>query len=109
MKFSRHMNNLGGAGRSERQMDGFRDAVAICGLSDLGFTGLPYTWDNRQQGDQNIKVRLDRGLATTTFVDLFAEVNVKHIQTAESDHCCLLIECMNEARDPPRKKASFQI
>lgn len=34
--------------RPERQMDGFRDAVDACGFTDLGFFGLPYTWDNRQ-------------------------------------------------------------
>lgn len=44
-------------------MDGFRDAVSLCGFSDLGFIGLPFTWDNHQQGDQNIKVRLDRAFA----------------------------------------------
>jgi hypothetical protein len=38
---------FGGARRSERQMEGFREAVSICGFSDLGFISLPYTWDNR--------------------------------------------------------------
>jgi hypothetical protein len=42
---------FGGLPRSEQQMDGFCDAVNICGFTDLGFLGLPYTWDNRQQGD----------------------------------------------------------
>ncbi|XP_044342365.1 uncharacterized protein [Triticum aestivum] len=39
-------------------MSGFREVVQMCGLSDLGYTGLPYTWDNRQEGGKNIKVRL---------------------------------------------------
>jgi hypothetical protein len=39
---------IGGQGRSELQMDGFHDTVQICGLTDLGYIGLPYTWDNRQ-------------------------------------------------------------
>jgi hypothetical protein len=37
----------GGQGRSEHQMDGFREVVAECGFVDLGYIGLPYTWDNR--------------------------------------------------------------
>jgi hypothetical protein len=38
-----HANEkFGGARRSERQMEGFREAVAVCGFSDLGFIGLPY-------------------------------------------------------------------
>lgn len=35
---------FGGNPRPERLMDGFREAVQICGFSDLGFSGLPYTW-----------------------------------------------------------------
>jgi len=82
---------FGGQVRAERQMDGFRGAVSDCGFTDLGFIGLPYTWDNKQQGRHNIKVRLDRGLATQDFLDLFRDVRVTHIQTTESDHCALLI------------------
>lgn len=70
---------LGGVTRTEHQMDGFRDAVTACDFVDLGFIGLPYTWDNRHQGDRNIKVRLDRGLATSAFVDLFSEIKVWHV------------------------------
>ena len=39
---------FGGQVRPERQMDGFRGAVTDCGFMDLGFIGLPFTWDNRQ-------------------------------------------------------------
>lgn len=67
---------FGGQVRPKRQMDGFREAVQTCGFEDLGFIGLPYTWDNRQQGCDNIKVRLDRGLATADFLDLFRNSKV---------------------------------
>jgi hypothetical protein len=51
---------FGGSGRSERQMNAFREAVSMCGLVDLGFISLLYTWDNRRDGDYyNIKVGLD--------------------------------------------------
>jgi hypothetical protein len=73
-------------------MDGFRDVVGSCGFTDLGFIGLPYTWDNRQQGAYNIKVRLDRGFANGGLLDVFQNIKVWHVQTTESDHCCLLIE-----------------
>ena len=85
---------FGGQDRPERQMDGFRDAVHTCGLTDLGYIGLPYTWDNRQQGSHNVKVRLDRGLACAGFLNLFRTVRVWHVQTTESDHCSLVVECV---------------
>jgi hypothetical protein len=50
--------------RAEWQMLGFREAVDNCDLQDLGYVGIPYTWDNKQQGEANVKVRLDRILTS---------------------------------------------
>jgi hypothetical protein len=99
---------FGGVGRSERQMEGFREAVAMCGFSDLGFIGLPYTWDNRQDDDHNVKVRLDRGLATDGFLDLFREVKVWQVQTTISDHCALVVECLEHSLGRRRRKRNFR-
>lgn len=99
---------FGGQQRPERQMDGFRDAVQACGFMDLGFIGLPYTWDNRQQDDDNVKVRLDRGLATPAFLSLFKNVKVWHVQTTESDHCCLVLECSKNFARRRRGRRSFR-
>jgi len=89
---------FGGLVRLESQMDGFQDVVEVCGFADLGFSGLPWTWDNRQDGDRNVKVWLDRGLATANFLDLFRDITVRHVQTTELDHCCLVIECYRKDR-----------
>jgi hypothetical protein len=51
--------------RAERQMAMFRDALNDCDLTDLGFTGLPFTYNNGREGDANVKVRLDRVVADT--------------------------------------------
>jgi hypothetical protein len=72
-------------------MEGFRDTMDYCGFSDLGYKGLPYTWDNRRECAQNVKVRLDRGLADEAWLDLFGESSVTHVQTTESDHCAVLV------------------
>jgi hypothetical protein len=53
--------------RPERQMLDFREVLSHCDLHDLGFTGLPWTLDNKQAGDRNVKVRLDRVVATTSW------------------------------------------
>jgi len=42
---------IGGRVWPERQMDGLREVMDVCGFTDLGYIGLPYTWDNRQHGD----------------------------------------------------------
>jgi hypothetical protein len=90
--------------RGEWRMAGFREAVDYCGFSDLGYSGLPYTWDNKQEGERNVKVRLDRGLADEKFLDRFAFTEVTHVQTSESDHCALLIEIANQAPNGQRRR-----
>lgn len=95
---------FGGVGRTERQMEGFRDAVSVCGFTDLGYIGLPYTWDNRQHGDRNVKVRLDQGLANASFLNLYRQVKVWHVQNTLSDHCGLVVECLDHSSRRRRKK-----
>lgn len=48
--------------RPKRQMAAFRDVLADCGLIDLGFVGLPSTYDNGRDNNANVKVRLDRAV-----------------------------------------------
>lgn len=50
--------------RPERQMMDFREVLSHCDLHDLGFTGLPWTYDNKQEGNRNVKVRLDRAVGS---------------------------------------------
>ena len=52
----------GGLDRPDQQMQNFRDALDFCRLKDLGFHGFPFTWCNRRPGNQNVWIRLDRGL-----------------------------------------------
>lgn len=72
-------------------MEGFRDAIEECNLEDLGYYGLPFTWDNKHQGDRNIKVRLDRALGDDSFMECFDNTIVHNVQCCESDHSSLLI------------------
>jgi hypothetical protein len=100
---------IGGQGRTdEQQMDGFREAVAFCGLSDLGYIGLPNIWDNREQDGNNTKVRLDRGLVSAEFLNLFSTVKVWHVQTTESDHCSLVLECSQTEGRRNKKKRTIR-
>lgn len=48
--------------REAWQMAGFQGVVADCGFIDLGFSGFPFTWDNRQEDSNNVKVRLDKSV-----------------------------------------------
>lgn len=53
-----------------RSMQDFRTFVSDTGLLDLGFVGYPFTWRN-QRADGGIQERLDRGLATDQWINLY--------------------------------------
>jgi hypothetical protein len=91
---------LGGNNRSEAQMLAFRDYLIDCGLTDLGYKGYAFTWDNKREGTANVQVRLDRGTTTTSFLSIFPLTQVEHIPTEESDHMALLVKI---AAEHPRK------
>jgi hypothetical protein len=77
-------------------MSNFRDALSDCDLVDLGFTGLPFTYDNGRRGAANVKVRLDRAVADTGWRDLFGEASLRHLVSSRSDHCPLLLAIQKE-------------
>jgi hypothetical protein len=88
---------FGACEREEWKMEGFWAAVEYAGFTDLGYMGLPYTWDNRRDGRHNVKVRLDRALADGSLLNLFGDSSVQHVQTTEFDHCAVLIHLRRSA------------
>ena len=81
----------------------FRDVPKVCGLGDLGFAGLSYTFDNRRGGRANIKVRLDRVVANNPWRDIFAHARVEHLVAPSFDHLPILLRC---ALEEPNQAAS---
>jgi hypothetical protein len=77
--------------RSTSQMSQFRDCLDDCGFVDLGFTGPKFTWNNRQDEEHHVKVRLDRAVANSAFTDLFQDVWVENVITTASDHLAISI------------------
>jgi hypothetical protein len=48
-------------------MADFREVLSQCDIFDLGFTGALWTFDNKQKRDRNVKVRLDRACASSSW------------------------------------------
>jgi hypothetical protein len=68
--------------RSERLMWDFREALSDCDLHDLGFASTPWTFDNHQLGERNVRVRLDRAVASPAWSNAFPQVRANHIQSS---------------------------
>lgn len=90
--------------RNEPQMQSFRDVLQLCSLHDLGFSGVPYTFDNRREGQANLKVRLDRAVADDNWRELFNSSKVVHLTTTRSDHCPILVTLSTELQRQSRTK-----
>lgn len=82
-------------------MQRFRDMLNHCKLSDLGFSGLPWTYDNKKVGHRNVKVRLDWGAGNPEWRDLFLDMEVKHRVSTSSDHYPILL-----CTKPPKQRTA---
>jgi hypothetical protein len=62
--------------RSEQQMPDFWEVLSYCELHDLGFVGLPWTYDNKLEGEQNVKVSLDRAVASPEWSNCYPDAQL---------------------------------
>ncbi|KAA3486448.1 reverse transcriptase [Gossypium australe] len=87
-----------GGRRSERQMLAFRKVLEDCNLNDLGFRGRWFTWERGKFSSTNIRERLDRGVATLNWLELFPSFQVDHLTHSFSDHCPILLDTVGVER-----------
>ncbi|EPS59688.1 hypothetical protein M569_15116, partial [Genlisea aurea] len=97
--------------RSPNQMSLFRAALDLCGLLDLGFSGSPFTWSNRRLLPDTVRARLDRAVATESWISMFPEFSVSNLSFGGSDHSPLLVEWSSRqepSRRPSRRRFRFE-
>lgn len=70
----------------------FRNFIDKNNLVDLGFSGYPCTWSNRRKGQEFVKLRLDRVLASERWIGELPLGCVKHLDSLGSDHRMLLLQ-----------------
>jgi hypothetical protein len=50
----------------------FREVLSHCDVNDLGFSGVPWTFNNKQTRGRNVKVRLDSAVASSSWTNWFS-------------------------------------
>lgn len=63
-------------------------------MIDIGFNGPKYTWTNNRNGLNNIKERIDRGVANTHWLNLFPNATIKHLPICSSDHSPIVLDTL---------------
>lgn len=67
-------------------------AIDQMGLMDVPFSGSPFTWCNNRQQSAQVRVRLDRALATPNWLLNFKNALVYHLLPVGSDHSPILLQ-----------------
>lgn len=99
---------MGGREHPRRFLNGFRETLQDCELLDLGFVGPKYTWEKSRGKENWVQERLDRGLATQQWRNLFPTAEVRVLEVATSDHLPLHLHLKKQIYVQKRKRFRFE-
>jgi hypothetical protein len=78
--------------RSYNQLAGFREMIDVCGLCDLGYRGVGWTFEKKVSGSSFCRTRLDRALASPSWCARYPAAKIQHLAAvATSDHLPILL------------------
>jgi endonuclease/exonuclease/phosphatase family metal-dependent hydrolase len=85
--------------RSYSQMVRFRDMIDVCGLCDIGYRGVAWTFEKKVADGSFCRTRLDRALVSPAWCTRHPRAEVQHLASmATSNHLPILLK-RESARD----------
>lgn len=99
---------IGGQKHPYALLAGFSKTVMDCGLSDLGYIGEKYTWERARGTEGWIQQRLDRGLATKEWMELFPNAEVRVLEVSTYDHMPLYLQLNRKVYVPKERRFCFE-
>ncbi|KAK4707378.1 hypothetical protein R3W88_033067 [Solanum pinnatisectum] len=57
----------------------FISVIEACGLINLGYTGLPYTWCNQRNAHARVWKRLDRSMVNDKWLETMPQTAIEHL------------------------------
>jgi hypothetical protein len=88
----------GGTPQPHWLIRGFREAVQDSGLIDLPMDGYPFTWTKGRRVLNPTEERLDRAMATQSWLDEFPQFKFINAIADRSDHSPILLRLLNVDR-----------
>ena len=76
----------GGPARLEIRCEVVGSVWIFCALKDLGYSRLPYTWNNCHFDSPVVWMRLDHALASSNWLQKFPMARLHHLSGFSSDH-----------------------
>lgn len=99
---------VGGRPKPRYLLEGFHATMIDCGLQDLGFTGCQYTWERFRGTPAWLQERLDRGLASQQWRQLFPDAEIQVLEVSTSDHLPLLLQLNRQIYVPKTRRFRFE-
>ncbi|XP_060961066.1 uncharacterized protein LOC133031553 [Cannabis sativa] len=73
-------------------IEGFQEAIRLCGLRDMEMHGHPLTWEKSRDSPSCIEARLDRALVNNDWLSIFPMAKLTNLEISPSDHSPLFLE-----------------
>ncbi|XP_019157985.1 PREDICTED: uncharacterized protein LOC109154706 [Ipomoea nil] len=89
-------------------IEGFNDSLMDCQLFDLGMEGSRFTWEKGRGTEAWVEERLDRAVATPSWLDIYETAVVRNLLTLESDHTAILLDVDTGAVRRAKKRFRFE-
>ena len=90
------------------KMHGFQKAVTDSGLFDLGMSGYQFTWERSRGSEDWVEERLDRALASNSWLHLFPKAKVSSLEASCYDHLPIFLDPNLVVNSPRIKKFRFE-
>ncbi|XP_074323276.1 uncharacterized protein LOC141660211 [Apium graveolens] len=89
-------------------IQGFQRMLEDCDLNDLELNGYKYTWERGRDTIEMIEVRLDRAVASSSFLYIFTEVKLTNLGISTSDHSPIYLEPIHQSSRNFIKRLKFE-
>ncbi|GKD68638.1 reverse transcriptase [Tanacetum coccineum] len=87
------------------RIDEFQEFMYASELIEILFKSTAYTWDNKRNGGENVRERIDRALGNATLFEAFPYQSLTHLPLIGSDHSPLTYKTCSS---PKKHRKSFK-
>ncbi|KAK1382627.1 Endonuclease/exonuclease/phosphatase family protein [Heracleum sosnowskyi] len=89
-------------------INGFQEVLEDCDLHDMDLQGYPYTWERGHGTDKWVEIRLDRAIASRTWLEVYKDAKLVNLNVTTSDHSPILLEPVIANLAPRTRKLKFE-